>query len=174
MAYGAYKPQSRLRLGSEPFTWSAVHLYHNPVPQELQGHGARDPRFFRRAPGRPVPPGRRIALGGGHPEVLRRRRDGRRPVRALPRIPRSARECRRRAVESYVTMQFLWRFLALAGYQPDDRHLRLLRRRRWVNAGLPGTGRVRMSCSAPRAALTRACRCRRARCDTSVPPRRCR
>ena len=31
MAYGAYKPQSRLRLGSEPFTWSAVHLYHNPV-----------------------------------------------------------------------------------------------------------------------------------------------
>ena len=30
-AYGAYKSHSRLRLGSEPFTWSAVHLYHNPV-----------------------------------------------------------------------------------------------------------------------------------------------
>ena len=35
-AYGAYRAQSCLRLGSEPFTWSAVNLYHNPVSKSYK------------------------------------------------------------------------------------------------------------------------------------------
>jgi DNA repair protein RecO (recombination protein O) len=117
-AYGAYKAQSRLRLGSEPFTWSAARLYHNPVRKsyavtDLDIHDSfeglqRD--FFR------------LAAASLWAEVVQKSFGAGELSGDLFGLFRDSLQLLERAAEgldSYVSIQFLWRFLSLAGYQPD-------------------------------------------------------
>jgi len=117
-AYGAYKSQSRLRLGSEPFTWSAVHLYHNPVKKsykvtELEIHAS-----FEGLQGDLS----RLAAASLWAEVIQKSFGAGEMSGGLFGLfleSLGILENSEPAMESYVTMQFLWRFLSLAGYQPD-------------------------------------------------------
>jgi DNA repair protein RecO len=119
-AYGAYKSQSRLRLGSEPFTWSAARLYHNPVRKsykvtELEIHAS-----FEGLQGDLC----RLAAASLWAEVVQKSFGAGELTGALFGLFRDSLQILEHAdpaQESYVTMQFLWRFLALAGYQPDIR-----------------------------------------------------
>jgi DNA repair protein RecO (recombination protein O) len=117
-AYGAFKMQSRLRLGSEPFTWSRTQLYHNPVKRSYKvtemeinasfgGLQSSVPRFaaaslwaevVQKSYGAGELSGQLFPLLLASLQLLDGAGDDRAP---------------------YITIQFLWRFLGLAGYQPD-------------------------------------------------------
>ena len=117
-AYGAYKMHSALRLGSEPFTASRALLYHNPVKntykvmeleivESFSGLQADLSRITAASLWAEVV---QKSYGAGETsdtlfqllvEGLRMLQDG------------DAR------LEPYLTIQFLWRFLTLAGYLPD-------------------------------------------------------
>ena len=117
MAYGAYKPQSRLRLGSEPFTWSEVHLYHNPVRKSYKVTEMEIHASFEGLQGDLS----RLAAASLWAEVIQKSFGAGEMAGGLFGLFRESLgllEHADPAVESYVTMQFLWRFLSLAGYQP--------------------------------------------------------
>ncbi|MGA2378397.1 MAG: DNA repair protein RecO [Spirochaetia bacterium] len=117
MAYGAYKPQSRLRLGSEPFTWSSVHLYHNPVKKSYKVTDLEIHASFEGLQGDLS----RLAAASLWAEVIQKSFGAGEMTGGLFGLFRESLEILENAepaLESYVTMQFLWRFLALAGYRP--------------------------------------------------------
>jgi DNA repair protein RecO (recombination protein O) len=117
-AYGAYKSQSRLRLGSEPFTWSAVHLYHNPVKRsykvtELEIHASYEGLQGDLS---------RMACASLWAEIIQKSFGAGEMSGNLFGLLRESLEILENSspvLVSYITMQFLWRFLSLAGYQPD-------------------------------------------------------
>ena len=119
-AYGAYKMQSHLRMGSEPFTWSSTVLYHNPVKGSYKVtdldiresfHGLQSDLS-------------RIAAASLWAEVVQKSFAAGETSSMLFGL---FLDCLRLlnapdlVREPYVTIQFLWRFLALAGYQPETR-----------------------------------------------------
>lgn len=125
VAYGAYKMQSRLRMASEPFVHSRVHLYNNPVTRTYKVTDLEAREDFR---GLTTDLERLSAASFWAEVVLRSYGAGETtPVlfslmldclRALtpiltgtPGEPAADPRC--------VMIQFLWRFLGLAGYQPD-------------------------------------------------------
>jgi DNA repair protein RecO (recombination protein O) len=117
-AYGAYKMQSRLRMGSEPFTWSAALLYHNPVKHSFK---VTDLEVRASFGGLQADLGR-LAAASLWAEVVQKSYGAGEVSGMLFRLfleclgQLENADVRR---QPYVTMQFLWRFLALAGYQPD-------------------------------------------------------
>ena len=118
-AYGAYKAQSRLRLGSEPFTWSAAHLYHNPVSKsykvtELEINASFDGLQEDLA---------RLAAASLWAEIVQKSFGAgelvRRALRSLPRLPRAAGERRRFARSRTSRCSFSGGSSRVAGYQAD-------------------------------------------------------
>jgi DNA repair protein RecO (recombination protein O) len=116
-AYGAYKMHSPLRMGSEPFTVSHARLYNNPVKQsfkitELDVRQTFDSllRDFSR-----------LAAASLWAEVVLKSYAAGETSDILFRLFLDSLQILDRAdarSEPYATIQFLWRFLALAGYQP--------------------------------------------------------
>jgi DNA repair protein RecO (recombination protein O) len=117
-AYGAYKMQSRLRMGSEPFTWSRTLLYHNPVKHSYK---VTDMEVRGSFSGLQADLSRMAAASLWAEVVQKSYGAGETSGMLFPLfldslallVDADAR------VEPYVTLQFLWRFLCLAGYQPD-------------------------------------------------------
>jgi DNA repair protein RecO (recombination protein O) len=119
-AYGAYKMKSGLRMGSEPFTWSRVLLYHNPVRKSYK---VTDMEILASFDGlqRDLS---RLAAASLFSEVVQKSYGAGELSGGLFRLLLDALQLLDAvdaAREPYVTIQFLWRFLALAGYQPDTR-----------------------------------------------------
>jgi DNA repair protein RecO (recombination protein O) len=117
-AYGAYKMQSRLRMASEPFMHSRAFLYHNPVKRSYK---VTDLEAFETFEGLRQDLARVSAASFWAEVVLRSYGAGetspvlfRLFLDCLRALDSGAPDCAR-----YITSQFLWRFLALAGYQPD-------------------------------------------------------
>ena len=118
MAYGAYKAQSRLRLGSEPFTWSAVNLYHNPVRKSYKVMELEINASFEGLQGDLA----RLAAASLWAEIVQKSLGAGELAGGLFGLFRESLELLENAdaaLEPYVTMHFLWRFLSLAGYQAD-------------------------------------------------------
>jgi DNA repair protein RecO (recombination protein O) len=117
-AFGAYKMQSRLRMGSEPFTYSRVSLYHNPVKKTYKVTELDVQESFERLQ-EELP---RISAVSLWAEIVRKSFGAGDTSDALFSLFLG---CLRRIESSdspdvpYVTSQFLWRFLSLAGYRPD-------------------------------------------------------
>jgi DNA repair protein RecO (recombination protein O) len=117
-AYGAYKMHSSLRLGSEPFTWSRLRLYHNPVKRS---HKVMELEILASFEGLQKDLSR-LAAASLWAEVAQKSYGAGDVSGGLYSLflqslqALDAAEPRR---EPYVTAQFLWRFLGLAGYQPD-------------------------------------------------------
>ncbi len=117
-AFGAYKARSTLRMGSEPLTHSHVLLYHDPVRRsykvtELEVKESfegvrRDIEKVCAAFLWAEVAQRSFGAGETSPALYELFTDC---LRALD--PASAPQARS------VTIQFLWRFLALSGYAPD-------------------------------------------------------
>jgi len=119
-AYGAFKMNSRLRLGSEPFTWSRVLLYHNPVRRSYKVTEMEILASFEGLQ-RDLS---RLAAASLWAEVVQKSYGAGELSGGLFRLFLESLQLLDAAEsprESYVTLQFLWRFLALAGYQPDTR-----------------------------------------------------
>jgi DNA repair protein RecO (recombination protein O) len=117
-AYGAYKMQSRLRLGSEPFTWSLVQLYHNPVKKSYKVTDMEVRRDYRGLQSDLS----RVAAASLWAEIIQRSFGAGETSGPLFGLFRDCLTVLERGSERdapYVTIQFLWRFLSLAGYQPD-------------------------------------------------------
>jgi DNA repair protein RecO (recombination protein O) len=117
-AYGAYKMQSRLRLGSEPFTWSLIQLYHNPVKKSykvMDMEVRRDHRGLQSDLSR-------FAAASLWAEIVQRSFGAGETTGLLFGLFRDCLTLVELGDDRdvpYVTIQFLWRFLALSGYQPD-------------------------------------------------------
>jgi DNA repair protein RecO (recombination protein O) len=116
-AYGACKMHSSLRLGSEPFTWSLARLYHNPVKHtwkvmELEINDSF--AALQQDLGR-------LSAASLWAEVVDKSYGAGEVTGALfPLFLDCLRLlCAPGSREPYVTIQFLWRFLGLAGWQPD-------------------------------------------------------
>jgi len=117
VAYGAYRMHSSLRMGSEPFTVSLARLYHNPVKQtykvmELEIRQTFDSLMRELS---------RLAAASLWAEVVLRSYAAGETSDMLFRLFLGALQILDGAEtrnERYVTIQFLWRFLSLAGYQP--------------------------------------------------------
>lgn len=117
-AYGAWKMHSALRTGSEPFVHSLVRLYHDPVKNtykvtDLEVRETFDGLQHDLA---------RIEAASLWAEVVLRSIAAGETAGGLYRLLLASL----RALESggaarapYVSAQFLWRFLDLAGYRPD-------------------------------------------------------
>ncbi len=117
-AYGACRMNSRLRMGSEPFTWSLARLYHNPVKHAYKVTELEIRDSF---PGlqREVC---RLAAASLWAEVVQKSYGAGELSGGLLRLFLDGLRLLERAEprrEPYVTIQVLWRFLAMAGYQPD-------------------------------------------------------
>jgi DNA repair protein RecO (recombination protein O) len=117
-AYGAWKMHSTLRTGSEPFAHSLARLYHDPVKntwkvtdlemrESFDGLRADLARIEAASLWAEVVL-KSIAAGETSSGVFRLMLTCLRALEASgsERVP-------------YVTVQFLWRFLDLAGYRPD-------------------------------------------------------
>ncbi len=117
-AYGAFKMNSRLRMGSEPFTWSRVQLYHNPVRRSYKVTEMEILASFEGLQ-RDLS---RLAAASLWAEVVQKSYGAGELSGGLFRLFLDSLQLLDAADahrEPYVTLQFLWRFLALAGYQPD-------------------------------------------------------
>jgi DNA repair protein RecO (recombination protein O) len=117
-AYGAYKMQSRLRLGSEPFTWSLIHLYHNPVKKSYKVTDMEVQSDYRGLQSDLS----RFASASMWAEIIQRSFGAGETSGGLFGLFRDCLTLLERGNEHdapYVTIQFLWRFLSLSGYQPD-------------------------------------------------------
>jgi DNA repair protein RecO (recombination protein O) len=117
-AYGAFKMQSRLRLGSEPFTWSQTQLYHNPVKRSYKVTEMEINASFGGLQSS-VP---RLAAASLWAEVVQKSYGaGELSGQLFPLLLASLQllDAADDAHAPYITIQFLWRFLGLAGYQPD-------------------------------------------------------
>ena len=117
-AYGAYKMHSRLRMGSEPFTLARAYLYHNPVKKSYKLTDLEILQTFESL----QTDVSRIAAASLWAEIaIRSFAAG----EVSDRLFRLFLACLRELESSgergliYVTLQFLWRFLSMAGYQPD-------------------------------------------------------
>jgi DNA repair protein RecO len=117
-AYGAFKMQSRIRMASEPFIYSRAVLYHNPVKRSYKITDLEVRESFDRLH-RDLP---RLSAASLWAEVVLKSYGAGETSNTLFRLfigclrlldASSPEE------EPYVTDQFLWRFLALSGYQPD-------------------------------------------------------
>jgi DNA repair protein RecO (recombination protein O) len=117
-AYGAYKMQSRLRMGSEPFTHCRALLYHNPVSRSYKVTDLEVRESFERLQA-DLP---RIAAASLWVEVVQKSYAAGELSDLLYRL---FLDCLRLLDRGdprdtpYITIQFLWRFLALSGYQLD-------------------------------------------------------
>jgi DNA repair protein RecO (recombination protein O) len=118
VAFGAYKMQSRLRMASEPFTHSRIHLYHNPVSRTYK---VTELEAWEDFSGLRADLPRMSAASFWAEAVLRSYGAG----ETSPALFMLLLDCLR-ILESggpdsprYIMAQFLWRFLGLAGYQPD-------------------------------------------------------
>ena len=117
-AYGACRMNSRLRMGSEPFTWSLARLYHNPVKHAYKVTDLEIRDSFEGLQQEVS----RLAAASLWAEVVQKSYGAgefsgslfRLFVEALRLLSKSGPR-----QEPYVTVQFLWRFLSMAGYQPD-------------------------------------------------------
>jgi DNA repair protein RecO (recombination protein O) len=119
-AYGAFKMNSRLRMGSEPFTWSRIMLYHNPVRRSYKVTEMEILASFEGLQ-RDLS---RLAAASLWAEVVQKSYGAGELSGGLFRLFLDSLQLLDAADsprEPYVTLQFLWRFLALAGYQPDTR-----------------------------------------------------
>jgi len=117
MAYGAFKAQSRLRLGSEPFTWCTAHLYHNPVKKTYKVMELEISASFE---GLQADLGR-LAAASLWAEIVQKSYGAGEMSGGLFGLFRDSLtllEHADPAREQCLTLQFLWRFLGLAGYQP--------------------------------------------------------
>ncbi len=116
MAWGAWRMQSRLATGSEPFTHCLARLYHNPVKNtykvtELEIRDGFE--GLRRDLDR-------ISAASLWAEVCLRSIAAGETSSGLYRLMLGClRQLDAGAAAPYVTCQFLWRFLDLAGYRPD-------------------------------------------------------
>ena len=117
-AYGAYKMVSHLRLGSEPFTWARLQLYHNPVKKSYKVMEVDIRSSFeglQRDLGR-------LNAASLWVEVVQKSfgaGDFSGSLYSLFLECLKTLEACDPTRTDYVTILFLWRFLALAGYQPD-------------------------------------------------------
>ena len=117
-AYGAYKMHSSLRMGSEPFTWARVTLYHNPVKRSYKVTDLDVRESFAGLQSDLS----RLAAASLWAEVVQKSYGAGEVSGMLFQLfldclrLLDASDARR---EQYVTIQFLWRFLSLAGYRPD-------------------------------------------------------
>ena len=117
-AYGAYKLHSPLRMGSEPFTFSQARLYNNPVKQSFKVMELETCETF----GSLTRQLSRLTAASLWAEVvLKSYAAGETSDRLFRLFLESLRILDRvdDRGEPYVTIQFLWRFLSLAGCQPD-------------------------------------------------------
>jgi DNA repair protein RecO (recombination protein O) len=117
-AYGAYKAQSRLRLGSEPFTWCTARLYHNPVRKSYKVTEMEISSSFEGLQGDLG----RFAAASLWAEIVQKSYGAGETSGELFGLFRDCLSVLEHAEASgsqSVTLQFLWRFLSLAGYQPD-------------------------------------------------------
>jgi DNA repair protein RecO len=117
-AYGAWKMHSTLRTGSEPFAHSLVRLYHDPVRNTYK---VTDLEVRESFDGLSADLGRIEAASLWAEVVLKSIAAG----ETTAGLYRLLLDCLR-ALEAgtadrapYATVQFLWRFLDLAGYRPD-------------------------------------------------------
>jgi len=116
-AYGAYRMHSSLRMGSEPFTVSLARLYINPVKQSYKVTELEIRQTFETVT-RDLP---RLAAASLWAEVVLKSYAAGETSDMLFQLFLQSLQLLDRAgagEEPYVTIQFLWRFLSLAGYQP--------------------------------------------------------
>jgi DNA repair protein RecO (recombination protein O) len=118
VAFGAYKMQSRLRMGSEPFTSSKVGLYFNPVKKTYKITDLDVGESFERLRADLG----RLSAASLWAEVVSKSFGAGETTDTLfglflgcLRLLDSSEP----GQEPFVTAQFLWRFLSLCGYQPD-------------------------------------------------------
>jgi len=117
VAYGAYRMKSPLRMGSEPFTVSLARLYNNPVKQSYKVTELEVRRTFDSL----VKDFSRVAAASLWAEVVLKSYAAGETSDELFRLFLGALQLLDEAEtrgEPYVMIQFLWRFLSLAGYQP--------------------------------------------------------
>ncbi len=117
-AYGAFKMQSRLRLGSEPFTCSRVQLYHDPVKRTYKVTEMEITATFDGLQSSLS----RMAAASLWAEIAQKSYGaGDLAGHLYPLLLASLAflNAAEPSEETYVSAQFLWRFLGLAGYQPD-------------------------------------------------------
>jgi DNA repair protein RecO (recombination protein O) len=120
-AYGAFKMTSRLRLGSEPFTWLRVQLYHDPVKKSYKVTEADIQSSFvglQRDLGR-------LSAASLWVEVTQKSYGAGDFTGSLYHLFLECLKLLETADQNgtaYMTILFLWRFLSLAGYQPDTTH----------------------------------------------------
>jgi DNA repair protein RecO len=117
-AYGAYKMQSRLRMASEPFTSCTAQLYHNPVSHTYKVTELEVSEIFSQLQAA-LP---RIATASLWAEVVVKSYAAGELSDQLYHLFLDCLRLLDRTVTRdipYVAIQFLWRFLALSGSQPD-------------------------------------------------------
>ncbi len=117
-AYGAYKAQSRLRLGSEPFTCCTALLYHNPVRKSYKVTELEIACSYEGLQGDVG----RLAAASLWAEIVQRSYGAGEFSGELFELLRDCLAVLEQAdppLAQCVTAQFLWRFLSLSGYQPD-------------------------------------------------------
>jgi DNA repair protein RecO len=123
-AYGAWKMQSALRLGSEPFTHSLARLYHDPVKNTWKVTDLEVRESFE---GLRADLARMEAASLWAEVVLKSIAAGEAADGAADGLFRLLLACLRALASgaperaAYATAQFLWRFLDLGGYRPDPR-----------------------------------------------------
>jgi DNA repair protein RecO (recombination protein O) len=117
VAYGAYRMNSSLRMGSEPFTVSLARLYNNPVKQSYKVTDLEIRHTFESL----LKDLSRVAAVSLWAEVALKSYAAGETSDELFQLFLGSLQLLDRADskgEPYVTIQFLWRFLSLAGYQP--------------------------------------------------------
>jgi DNA repair protein RecO (recombination protein O) len=117
VAYGAYRMNNSLRMGSEPFTVSLARLYNNPVKQSYKVTELEIRHTFDSL----LKDFSRLAAASLWAEVALKSYAAGETSDELFRLFLGSLQLLDRADakgEPYVTIQFLWRFLSLAGYQP--------------------------------------------------------
>jgi DNA repair protein RecO (recombination protein O) len=105
-------------MGSEPFTWSRIQLYHNPVKKSYKVMDMEVHKDYRGLQSDLS----RLAAASLWAEIVQRSFGAGETSGLLFGLFRDCLTLLERGDEndaSYVTIQFLWRFLSLAGYQPD-------------------------------------------------------
>ncbi len=116
-AYGAYRMHSPLRMGSEPFTVSQARLYNNPVKQSYKVTELEIRQTFETL----LQHLSRLAAASLWAEVALKSYAAGETSDKLFRLFLDSLQLLDRSEspgEPYVTIQFLWRFLSLAGYLP--------------------------------------------------------
>ena len=117
-AFGACRMNSRLRMGSEPFTWSLARLYHNPVRRSYKVTELEISDSFSGLQQEVS----RLAAASLWAEVVQKSYGAGEFSGGLFRLFVDSLRLLENADarrEPYVTIQFLWRFLSMAGYQAD-------------------------------------------------------